>query len=83
MRQFEASGKNVAKGKAVDLEDIKFHQCVRTLMACCVACPSLPCPNLLACASSSFALPRPYSFAREPPACCASVAFALLARPSS
>jgi AP-1 complex subunit mu len=27
--QFEASGKHVSKGKAVELEDIKFHQCVR------------------------------------------------------
>eukprot|EP00294_Goniomonas_avonlea_P008775 CAMPEP_0114548486 /NCGR_PEP_ID=MMETSP0114-20121206/5005_1 /TAXON_ID=31324 /ORGANISM="Goniomonas sp, Strain m" /LENGTH=417 /DNA_ID=CAMNT_0001733075 /DNA_START=13 /DNA_END=1263 /DNA_ORIENTATION=+ len=26
---FEASGRNVAKGKAVEMEDIKFHQCVR------------------------------------------------------
>eukprot|EP00657_Telonema_sp_P-1_P012650 TRINITY_DN932_c0_g1_i5.p1 TRINITY_DN932_c0_g1~~TRINITY_DN932_c0_g1_i5.p1 ORF type:complete len:422 (+),score=134.03 TRINITY_DN932_c0_g1_i5:141-1406(+) len=26
---FEQAGRNVGKGKAVDLEDIKFHQCVR------------------------------------------------------
>jgi len=26
---FEATGKSMAKGKAVEMEDIKFHQCVR------------------------------------------------------
>ncbi|GBG34652.1 AP-1 complex subunit mu-1 [Hondaea fermentalgiana] len=26
---FKASGRNYAKGKAVELEDVKFHQCVR------------------------------------------------------
>jgi AP-1 complex subunit mu len=26
---FEATGRPVSKGKAVELEDIKFHQCVR------------------------------------------------------
>merc|ERR1711903_133211 len=26
---FEQAGRSVGKGKAVDLEDIKFHQCVR------------------------------------------------------
>ena len=25
----EASGRGVSKGKAVEMEDIKFHQCVR------------------------------------------------------
>lgn len=26
---FESSGRSSGKGKAVELEDIKFHQCVR------------------------------------------------------
>ena len=26
---FEATGRSIARGKAVELEDIKFHQCVR------------------------------------------------------